>query len=372
MAFLFVIPVALTSYINSSLLEQFASPVFVSAIYVVASILSIIGMLEMPKMLTKRGSKFTTNIFAVVAATAMFLMAFSSSSIVVIASFILYFITTSLIFTNLDIFLEDLSGGGPVGQMRGVFLTCINLAWVVAQLISGSIIAQSSFIGIYILSGLFTLLVPVVVWLFLKKFRDPVYIKISIRKTTVFFLRNKNALRIYFSNLIFKFFSAWMVIYTPIYLHEHIGLPWDKIGIIFSIMLTPYVLVGFPLGKLSDRLGEKRILQVGFLIAGAAVFMLPFASEPSIWVFASILFLSRIGAGTIEVMSDSYFFKIIDEKNIEAVSFYRSARSVAYIISPIVAIVVLSLVPEFKLIFPVLAVILFSGILLVEKIKDVR
>jgi len=168
--FLFAIPVALTSYINSSFLEQFASPVFVSSIYVIASILTIVGMLEIPRLLTKRGNKFTTNFFAIITALAMLVMALSNSAWLIVIAFITYFISTSFIFTSLDIFLEDLSGKDPVGKMRGIFLTAINLAWIVAQLVSGSIIAKSSFTGIYLLSALFILLVPLVVWIFLRDF----------------------------------------------------------------------------------------------------------------------------------------------------------------------------------------------------------
>ena len=58
-----------------------------------------------------------------------------------------------------------------------------------------------------------------------------------------------------------------MVIYTPIYLHEHIGLPWSDIGIIFTIMLLPFVLFEFPAGKLADgKWGEKEPPIIGIIL----------------------------------------------------------------------------------------------------------
>ena len=41
-----------------------------------------------------------------------------------------------------------------------------------------------------------------------------------------------------------------MIIYTPIYLHEHLLLGWDQIGFIFTIMLLPFIILEFPLGNI--------------------------------------------------------------------------------------------------------------------------
>ena len=370
--FLFSMPVALTSYINSSFLEEFMNPTFVSSVYVIASILTLIGILEMPKILIHKGNKFAIILLSLITALTLGVLAFAKSSAFIIPAFIVFFVSTSLIFTSLDIFLEDLSGKAPVGKLRGLYLTSINLAWMIAQTISGSIIAKSSFSGIYLLSGFFTLLVPVAIWLLLKDFKDPDYKKISIRKTVIFFIRNKNMSKIYLTNLILRFFFVWMIIYTPIYLHDYIGLPWDKIGFIFTIMLLPFVLLDFPLGRLSDKIGEKEILGVGFIVAAISTFFLPLISAPIVWMFALVLFFTRVGASSIEVMSESYFFKLIDEENIEAIGFFRNTRAVGFIIAPLIAIVILALVPSFKFIFPVLSIILLFGFLLVQGIEDTR
>ena len=370
--FLFSIPVALTSYINSSLLEQFINPLFVSAIYIISSLLTIFGLFKMPKILTRHGNKFTIILFSFISALSFVLMALGGKSYIVVSMFVVNFIANNFIFASLDIFLEDLTGKSRDGRLRGLYLTIINSAWVIAQLISGSIIAKSSFSGIYLLSALFTLLVPLVIWLALKNFQDPEYKKVSVWKTVKFFVKNKNISKIYFLNLILNFFFAWMVIYTPIYLHDYIGLPWDKIGIIFTIMLLPFVLLQFSFGKMSDRVGERKLLRFGFLTSAIFTFLIPFITEPKIFLFALVLFMTRVGAATIEVMCDSYFFKVVDEEDVEAISFFRNTRPVSYIIAPLVAIVVLALVPSFKFIFPALSVILLFGFFIAGRIKDVK
>ena len=151
------------------------------------------------------------------------------------------------------------------------------------------------------------LLVYALFILFLRDFKDPTYKEISVWKTIKLFMRNKHISKIYLINLILKFFYAWMIIYTPLYLHEYLGFAWNEIGIIFSIMLIPFVILDFPLGKLSDKIGEKKMLLIGFCIISIATLVIPFIETKTLWLWALVLLLTRIGATTIETMSESYF-----------------------------------------------------------------
>lgn len=163
-----------------------------------------------------------------------------------------------------------------------------------------------------------------------------------------------------------------MVIYTPIYLHENIGFGWDKIGIIFSIMLIPFVLLDFPLGKLSDKIGEKNMLIFGYFIIFFSVIIIPFITKPELWIWALVLFATRIGAAIIETMNESYFFKVVTEKDADEITFFRNASSVAYVIAPIIALPLLFLMASFSHLFFVLSAILLLGFLIALKLEDVK
>ena len=80
-------------------------------------------------------------------------------------------------------------------------------------------------------------------------------------------------------------------------------------------MLLPFVILDFPLGKLSDKIGEKKMLMAGFLIMTSSVLAIPLMTEPLLWLWAVILFMTRVGAATIESLSESYFFKVIKKRN---------------------------------------------------------
>lgn len=370
--FLFSIPMALTSYINSSFLENYISKYYIGIIYVIASIITIWGLLEMPKILTRIGNRSTAFLFGIIIFFSLLLLAFGNNVFIIIPAFILYFLSTNFIIASSDIFIEDFSKSSSIGRIRGFYLMIINSAWVIAQLISGSIIAKSSFKGIYLFSAGFMVLFSVIFILFLRDFKDPKYKKISILKTIKFFVQNKNISKIYLINFILKIFYAWMVIYTPIYLHEYLNFGWNKIGIIFSIMLLPFVILDYPLGKWSDKIGERKMLITGFLINILFILIIPFISEPKIWIWAIILFGTRVGAATIEAMSEIYFFKKIHAENSGAISFFRNTFPLAYIIAPLLAVPILLLVPSFEYLFFVLGAIMLAGLLIALRLRDAK
>ena len=370
--FLISVPIALTSYINSSLLEIYVDKYFLGIIYMLASLITIIGMAKMPKILTRLGNRKSTLLCCLIFLASLILMGLGGKGFIVIPAFIFYFVSVNLIFATLDIFIEDFSKNSPVGGIRGVYLTIINFAWVIAQMMSGSVIAKSSLPGIYLLSALFVSLVCIIFSLFLRDFKDPQYEKVPILRTIIFFWRNRNIAKIYLITLILRFFYAWMIIYTPIYMHEYIGFDWSQIGIIFSIMLLPFIILELPLGILSDRIGEKKMLIVGFCIISVSTAMIPLFSAPTLLLWALILFATRVGAATIEIMSESYFFKSVAEEEADVLSFFRNTNPLSYIIAPLLAIPVLLIVPSFEYLFFVLGAVMLCGLLISLRLRDVR
>ena len=176
------------------------------------------------------------------------------------------------------------------------------------------------------------------------------------------------------SMFILQIFYAWMTIYTPIYLHGNLGLDWGAIGIIFGIMLLPFIFVQFPAGELADsQFGEKEMLSIGFIITALATITMFFVTGKSILVWGLILFGTRVGAALVEVMCDVYFFKKVDNQNANLISFYRMGRPLAYIIGSLIATLMLS-IPYFGLknLFLVLGFMMFLGLRYSLALKDTK
>jgi MFS family permease len=160
-----------------------------------------------------------------------------------------------------------------------------------------------------------------------------------------------------------------MVIYTPIYLYAHLGFDWKEIGIMFTIMLLPFIFIQFPLGEYSDKTGERKMLMFGFLVISIATLSLFFITRHAIWIWALALFTTRVGAAIIEVMNDVYFFKHITRENDEFISIYRNTGPASYILAPLVASIVLLVAPSFNYIFLVLGIFMLYGVYLASTIN---
>ena len=364
MGTIFSLSIALMSYVNSSFISSFVDEKRVGMIYALGSIVSILALLIAPKIFRKIGGyKFLLWTIGL-NALSIFLFAFSNSALSAIPLFVSVFALNTLIFFSLDELLKIFSRESSTGKIRGIYITLSSSAWIIAQLALGTVLGGSSFKVIYLTSFAIMLIFFILSYLYLRYIPDPEYDKIDTKKYIAEFLKNKNLFRAYGISLLLQFFYCWMVIYTPIYLSIHMGFSWKEIGLIFAIMLLPFVIIPFRLGEYADKIGERKILIVGFAITSLATLSLFFIYIQQAWLWAILLFATRVGAASIEVMNDAYFFKHIRPENEEFLGAYRSAAPVAYIIGPLLAFIVFSFVPSFNYLFLILGTIMLYGVYL--------
>ena len=163
-----------------------------------------------------------------------------------------------------------------------------------------------------------------------------------------------------------------MVIYSPIYVTVIIGLSWPEIGVVFTIMLIPFVIFELPLGKIADKwLGEKEILTGGLLLLVLSTAFIPFIAVASVPLWATILFLTRSGAASVEIMKETYLFKNVNPDNAGIIGLARNNSPLAYLVAPIVATAWLAVFP-FKFLFLLLAAIMLIGFFNINKLVDTK
>ena len=150
--FLASIPVALMSYINSSFLSRFVDQKLVGLAYIGASIFSILLLSISPKIFKKLGGYKFLLLMIGLSALSILLFVFSENVFSAVCAFILAFALDIVVFFSLDELLKIFSKDSSTGNTRGIYLTLCNLAWVFAQLASGTILGNFSFKSIYLVA----------------------------------------------------------------------------------------------------------------------------------------------------------------------------------------------------------------------------
>ncbi len=367
--FLFSLSLALMIYINSSFLSSFISKELVGLTFALGSIFSILALIIAPSIFRKTGGhKFLLLVIAL-DAISILLCTLSNNPWVVSIAFIFGFALNTLIVFSLDELLKIFSKDSAIGSIRGAYLAICHIAFILSQLISGTILQYFSFKEIYTLAFLVMVLFFIFAFFTLKKTPDPKYDNLKALQSVKEFFKNKNLFRAYGINFLLQFFYCWMVIYTPIYLYNYVHFSWEEIGLIFSIMLLPFILVPFHVGRYGDKVGERLMLMSGFTIIAIATVSVYFINNHKVWLWALILFSTRVGAAIIEVMSDAYFFKHIKPENEEYVGIFRSITPLSYIVGPIIASMFFLFIPQFNFIYVILGAIMLFGIYLSSTIS---
>jgi MFS family permease len=193
--------------------------------------------------------------------------------------------------------------------------------------------------------------------------------RLAVRYIIKKILRRKDIVRIYWVSFALEFFYSLMLVYTPIYLLD-LGMTWSQIGLIFTLMLIPFVLIQYPAGVLADKkVGEKELIIFALALAALATLGIFFLDSKSVFVWGAVLFATRIGAALIEVLRDSYFYKRIDGHDVDMIDFFRTALPLAYIISAFLSFPILIFFPM-KYVFLPVVLVLILAIFQALKLKD--
>jgi MFS family permease len=372
LAFIFTLHVAVPSYINSTYLAGKVGEVGVGLLFAGASLTTLIAFFFIGTLLKKRGDYDLTLTLLALDFVATLGLAALRAPWALAAALAVNFVTISLIHFDLDVLLESLSKTRITGTLRGNYLTVANVSWVISPFLVGFVLKNNDYWRVYATALVFLAAAFVIFRKFFRNFADPEYRTLPFRATLRSILRRRNIRLIFGAGFILQFFYACMVIYTPLYLHNHIGFDWQTLGIIFSIALLPFLLLEGPLGRIADRwLGEKEFLAAGFVFTAVSTAFIALPRTPDFALWVILLFATRVGASMIEIMSETYFFKRIGAGDAHIVALYRSTRPVAYIAAPIAASLFLAFLP-FPYLFVALGIVILSGLAFTIPLKDTK
>lgn len=364
---------ALPGYIQSNFLGQFVSLPAISLFFIISNSLTLLAILAFPTLIKKLSNYFLTKVVLILYFISLLGLVLADGPVLALVSFIFFSISLNLIWINMDVLVETFSANISTGRTRTIYFTFINAGWILSPLLTAYLIGQGGYAWPFLIAA--GLIIPFF-FIFIyhrRKFKDRVkYQKGSLTTTIRKMWRNKNLRGIFFIALLLQLFYSSAVVYIPLYLVNNLGMSWDTLGWIFSIMLIPFLLVEIPAGIIADKyLGEKELLAAGFLILTISLVLFSQITAPVVWLWALILFLSRIGAALIEAMRETYFFKIVDVEAVSAINLFRTTGPLAYIIGPALALGVLAFWP-INYIFLFLAIIMLAGVALAASLRDTK
>ena len=351
-------------YVHSSFLSEFYDPNTVSIILLLGGVGSIAFFLFAPKLIKSLGKRafFYVSLILVLASSSF--MALAATALTVAISSVIYSCLIPMTYYCLDIFLEEISKEKKTGEIRGLYLTCISLGVATGPFILAFLATMwHGFRPVYIAAALL-LIPPIFLAIFSFKSDTPkthAPYHHSFRLPFGAWWRARNIRRVTLARLVLESFYGLMIIYTPIYLYRVLGFEWSELGIIFTVMLLPFILFDWLGGELADRFwGEKELMSTGFLITGFSLFFMPFIGKV-FWAWMVILFISRVGASLVETMTETFFFKQVKADDTGLLSIFRLTRPAGNILGIIVGTLTLNFF-SFETMFFVLAVLVFFGL----------
>ncbi len=349
-------------YVNSTFLSNYFSDTQVSTLYVIAACINTVLLLNISKILARIGNYKTARYAIIAEILAIIGIIIATNPFLIGFFFVIMEVCIPTILFSLDVFLEGSSTDETqTGDVRGIYLTLSNITLVIAPTVVGLLLFNNTYAYVYGLSGLFLIPLFRTMRKNFKGFIDGPANHIQIRQTISEYLRDKKLYNIFSIYFLLQLFYAFMVVYTPIYLTKHIGFGWTETGVMFTIMLLPFILFELPVGDLADRkYGEKEFITIGLIIMGLSTMFISFITIKSFFVWTTILFLTRTGASFVEIAADSYFFKMVNKEKTDVISFYRVARPLSYIVAPVMATLSLQFIP-FEYTFMVIGICMIIG-----------
>jgi MFS family permease len=349
---------SLLVYIESSYFKLSLGNENVSVFYFLAYGISLFGLLNMHKIIHRLGKSTTFFFFFFLQIVAMAVLTMVPPSVFGIVLLMINIITAYLMYVILDIIMESYSEDKKSGRIRGLHLMIISAGFMLGPIISTKILEKYDYSGLFFFSMIISMVIFIIALVGLRggnsKFNGNITVRDLVKKIFV----NKDLMRIYWVSFVLEFFYALMTVYTPLYLLD-LGMTWGQIGIIFTIMLIPFILVDYPVGVIADKkLGEKEMIIFALLVMAISTFSIFFIKSNSIIVWGTVLFLTRVGAAMVETLRDSYFYKRIDGDDMDIISFFRTSKSVGFIAATAISAMLL-------VIFPIKAMFLFLTVVIV-------
>jgi predicted MFS family arabinose efflux permease len=278
---------------------------------------------------------------------SLFLLALQPTMPLSLVLLLVTLLSSLLLWSVFDIGLEyTTKNENETGRTRSLFLSIVNIGFVAIPSVAGFLVASGGFVALFVFAG-GSMLLCALYGLYAFPYVPPQeHTRVHIAEILDVLATQPNVRRVFSAQFLLQAFYSFMVIYMPIMLVDVYGLTLQEMSIVFSVAMVAFLVVEPPVGYISDMwLGEKEIMIGGFVILVVTTAALPLLAGASVLAWALLMFATRVGAASIEMTTESYFFKHVDSTNLVQVSAYRILSAAARIVVPLLGVFFLTFLP---------------------------
>jgi DHA1 family tetracycline resistance protein-like MFS transporter len=370
--FFFSFCIALAAYLNASYLRLFLSVETVGYVYSATALLTILVLYFFDDLGGRFGVQKTLVVSLIIAGLSALSLATQANHYIIMLSFMIMQISLVITKFSTDILVQTHKNANEgEGTLRGAYLAITNLSWIVAAFLGG-FIATLNPQYIYGINSVLYIVLAIVSLFIISQTQKDIFTQTSIFEKIRYTMKEIGTRKIIVSEFILQTFYSVMLIFTPLYLHSELGFSFAQIGVIFSIMLFPFALLQYPLGRIADKkIGEKELLIGSYIMIFVSVFIFAITKNHTVYSVAILLFFTRVGACTLEVMNDTYFFNITQEYK-KTIPIFKGMAPLSLLVFGTLGGIILQF-SSYKMLFIGLAVyVLLVGLTNIYDLKDTK
>ncbi len=242
---------------------------------------------------------------------------------------------TVMVWQTLMTLAIDYSGSHNRGRNMGIFGAFLALAMGLGPAFGGVISSYGVFMPYYYAAALnVVVFLTAIAWLkepSLKKARPTLRQSLTIAK------RHPKLFVPGLFNFIDRLHIGFILVALPLFLSTVLGLSESLRGMALGLFAMPFIILQYPMGKLSDKYGRYRPLVIGSLGYGIILLLLGYFGSFGFPIFLSMLILLGVFSGVTAPPSIALVGDTVGrEESAMGMSFFNFMGNLGIVIGPIV------------------------------------
>lgn len=342
-AFILTLHIAFIIYSGSTFLAGIFGSEYIWIIYSLGAFFTISLNFSISSLLKTFHIEKINNVVLILAGINLVSLSFTNIPFQIFISYILYLALAEYLVTMSSLMIEDLSKNSVTGSIRGHFIMMQSLAYIVSPFFTALVINYFGLSNIFLVGGIFVFLSLVYFKVNVKSVPSVTVSDSKFWATIPKLWKNYDVRTSIFVFIAMNVFYVCTTVFIPFKM-ESVGIPFTTyLSVLLPIALLPFLFMPTILGHVEDAMKNEKQFII-FSMVGLIIILAIFALTNTnlIWVWAVILFISRVFASILETSVNSYFFKKISGSDTAVISIFQSASPIAYLVfSPILSLVLI-------------------------------